>query len=303
MEERSGVKGKRPRKSISPRRRSKASVTMSAHESAANTVRTIELGLQVKSLPQRMVRVTNFQKVHSLRKVQQNDLVPFDSDTDNIAPNGTSTWFTSGRPGLSVTFTMSFVGGSNGHLHADGSSDPNIVGTTSPVTIVLPEGYPQNIPNIYKATNFCGLMQLNTTASDGETTVDFLNVSFDGLVAMQPHPSLKPYTHDSTHPQNNFGRQDLLDALRALGDAFGRAFPSSMLWVNDLSLPKGGTFCSHPKGHKWGGEVDISNNLMLPAERQWFKENAGRFFKWFVLHGDVPHWHCSIFPKSDESSC
>jgi hypothetical protein len=237
--------------------------------------------------------------------VKPNERVPLDNITVDVKPNGTGVLYASGPPGASVTIALSFVGGSNGHIHSDGSNDPNIVGKISPVSFTLPDGYPQNVPTTFTATNFCGLIQGCASFSDGTQQVNSFNVHFDGLIPLPSHPSLHPYTHDLTHPQNTFGVPKLVSALLALGDAYGKVFfgPAYVLWVNDMSLPKGGRFCTHPKGHKWGGEVDISYNLMTDSERQWFDQNADKFFAWHILHGDPLHWHCSINPKSKESSC
>ena len=130
---------------------------------------------------------------------------------------------------------------------------------------------------------------------------------FGGLGQLPPHPSLSPHTNDKTHPQNTNGTPNLIAALQALGDAYGKKFfgPGYTLWVNDMSLPNGGIFCSHPHGHKWGNEVDISYNLMTQPERDWFEANALQFFKWFEKHdmGTGFHYHCSVVPRHKDSEC
>ena len=222
------------------------------------------------------------------------------SETE-MRPNSTEDWFVSGQQGISAQLTLEFVGGSNGHNHSDGTSDPRVVGVISPNSVVLSGPYPQNVRVLHRVGNFCGRIRIRTNFSNGSTDVDHARVRFPGLVQLPAHPNIRSYTNDGTHPQNNFGRRDLVRATSNCATAFGQAFPGAVLFVNDMSLPWGGTFDiggSHTgphNGHKWGGEVDISYRLQNAKQRKWFRENAPTYFGRVLLHGNPLHWHCSIW--------
>ena len=219
--------------------------------------------------------------------------------TWGLRPNSTLVVYVNGPPGDSVSMLLDFEGGSNGHNHSGGTSDPRVVGACSPRQFTLGP-YPQNVAVTYRSTNFCGLVKLTTRGNSG-SDIDYFRVKFPGLASLPPHPNIRAYQNDTTHPQSHYGRQDLITAIHRCATAFGQEFPGDRLWINDMSLPWGGVFdiggthTAPHSGHKWGGEVDISYNLQTGAQRQWFRNNAGYYFTRVLLHGNPLHWHCSIF--------
>ncbi|MCE5272693.1 hypothetical protein LLH00_15540 [bacterium] len=85
------------------------------------------------------------------------------------------------------------------------------------------------------------------------------------------------------------------------------------LEVNDMSLINGGRFdCqlkdteeskkkpfqSPHKTHMFGEQVDINYTRQSNRQRDWFKENALKYFQFVGTHGKkgsiYEHWHCSI---------
>ena len=224
-------------------------------------------------------------------------------------PGGTLSFVTLGVEGSSFQHILEHVTGSGGHFHHSHSRDERIVGKVTPSSGRLIGRYPQNIPVLYQATNFCGTIKFTTKFTVGADYVNIIDVRFDGLQKLLPHPRLKVYTNDPKHPQNDYGRPELLSALSRLADAYSKVFPKGQLWVNDMSLPWGGIFdvkgtIADPdmghSGHKWGGEVDISDLHMTDQERTWFRVNVHTFFNSAILHGRPLHWHCGIWPTAHE---
>jgi penicillin-insensitive murein endopeptidase len=219
------------------------------------------------------------------------------TSTQHVKPNKTASWYISGPEGTRWNCKLTFLKNTGGHQHSGNTSDPKVVGKISPSSGVLGKNHTKVI---YKATNFCGRIQLTTKFGGKNVDVDYNDVRFEGLSRLKSHKNLMPYTNDKTHPDGHYGIKKLLAAMQKLGNAFGRKFKKKKLWVNDMSLPWGGVFDSRPtshKGHKWGGEVDISYLKQTKEEKEWFKKNAKKYFTRVTLHGNPKHWHCSIFKK------
>jgi hypothetical protein len=229
------------------------------------------------------------------------------SETKTMAPGGKVTWYAYGPAGKQFKFRLTRVPSSGGHLHDDGTEDPRAVGKAVPPEVTTTGS--GSIPVEYQSTLMCGHVHMEMVEvsypNDVKGTV-YNIVTFSGLVALPSHKALRPYTFDPGHPDAHWGTQDLVNRIMRLADAFASAFPNQVLWVNDMSLREGGLLDSVQgarlapphKGHKYGGEVDISYLKMTPAHRKWFRENVEKtsnFFRRVKLHGSPIHWHCSIW--------
>ncbi len=90
---------------------------------------------------------------------------------------------------------------------------------------------------------------------------------------------------------------------------FGEKFPGDYVWINDMSLPWGGSFKTKQNltgghnGHKTGDNADISfNNLKSKQQRVELDRIIQQVFanEHYQFHGGVGnrHWHVSIAANS-----
>jgi murein endopeptidase len=66
------------------------------------------------------------------------------------------------------------------------------------------------------------------------------------------------------HEDSRWATPTMVQGLVAIADAYAAAYPGSILWYNDMSLPKGGLFdlnsnwnTPHSE-HRLGGNTDVS---------------------------------------------
>jgi murein endopeptidase len=116
----------------------------------------------------------------------------------------------------------------------------------------------------HTASKFGGEERIEATVV-GVTGAADLDVRVAGLVAM---PAGANYDHLyralPPHEDSRWATPTMVQGLVAIADAYAAAYPGSILWYNDMSLPKGGLFdlnsnwnTPHSE-HRLGGNTDVS---------------------------------------------
>ena len=119
--------------------------------------------------------------------------------TVQVPPSGGVTWYTNGPPGAQVTISLERIPGSGGHNHGGASTDAAAVGTVSPSSFTLPNGYPQNVRSIFRASEVCGAIRCIWRSTSGnppvvENLIEVLiqgasgNISINKFAPQAPHP-------------------------------------------------------------------------------------------------------------------
>jgi hypothetical protein len=153
----------------------------------------------------------------------------------------------------------------------------------------------------------------------------YLSVRYKGLKKLEAgaEDNIKLVGDKTIHPDNHYGTQKLIDAIKAIAKAYGEAHdrgefndkngkkpPYKKLYVNDMSLKWGGRYdCAHKdngtvatqpfKGpheeHMFGEEVDIQTKEMNSKQEAWFDKNKEKSDYGFSRgYDEGNHFHCSV---------
>ncbi len=145
----------------------------------------------------------------------------------------------------------------------------------------------------------------------------YLWVLYPGLMPMDVEEGDNIVLDGKTdsHPDNHYGTQKLIDAIRKMAKAYGEAYdrgefnsknrnkPIRQLYINDMSLRFGGRFDHKQtlkpphKEHVFGEDADIQIKEMNAKQRAWFDRNAelnGFVRRDLEPKGSPNHFHCSV---------
>ena len=220
-------------------------------------------------------------------------IYPARSDV-NLQPNGTVTWYISGREGDRFSTHLTFEGG-GGHGHGNGSTNARATGTITPKSGTIVGTYPQNIPQTYRAGEVCGRVRDNSTVG-GQSYEETYHIAVGGLQALTASTGVVLVGSTATHGSNHWGTAGLCNAIRQLGAAFHAKF-NKPIYVNDMSLQTGGLFDISANFqpphqlHRDGRHVDMNWSSMTAAERTWFQAKAEEIGFHVEIHNNPTHWH------------
>ena len=213
-----------------------------------------------------------------------------------VPPGGSTAFRVSGQPGAQVTITLARVAGSGGHSHGGAATDPAAVGQASPTSFTLPQGYPQNVRVVYRASDVCGTNVLTARFNPGNPPT--IQASVEVLVAgLQPIPSsaaLKLKAPLAEHPSPYWATPGFIGKLVQLANKYFQE-RSKPITVTDASLQWGGRFdlrqnWAPPHAeHRDGNQADLRSHDMNPADKQAFLRIAAEVGIGVLEEGD--HWH------------
>ena len=185
---------------------------------------------------------------------------------------------------------------SGGHFHAGGP-----VGEVEPNEFTLGSNYPQNVPTVFTAPEFSGLIEERFTFTLGKTPVitNYTGVEIAGFIALDATTGIVLTGTTGTHPLNHYGTNNLVSSIQVLALAFHKKFNKN-LFVNDMSVQWGGLFDHRAtwrpphQTHREGRTVDINSTSMNPAEKNYFRQTAASLGFSVTLENNPPHWHLFI---------
>lgn len=216
-----------------------------------------------------------------------------------LEPGQTKLWYVNGRPGATVQMTFSRQAQSGGHKHAnDANGGP--AGSALPPSHLLGPTYPQNQVFTIAAPEAGGLADFYTRFSTGENLPGVLSVLVPNLTEFTGGVGITLVGATDKHAENHYGLPQLNAAIAALGQKFHTKFKKN-IFVNDMSLPKGGLFdisgawqVPHAT-HRDGRRVDINSTSMTKPQQDFFRTAAKEAgFRSVVLETSPPHWHLEI---------
>ena len=214
--------------------------------------------------------------------------------TELDLPGSSITWYTSGPPGATVTYSLIRVANSGGHNHGGGPT-----GSIAPTSITLGPNYPQNVPITYLAPDAAGSIEQHWQASNGQSGMDMVQIGIAGLVELTGGVGLTLTGSTSMHPRNHFGTPTLNSKIQQLATTFHSKFNKN-IFVNDASLEQGGlfdhkgTWAPPHSTHREGRTVDVNSTSMTAAERDFFRQTAVSLGFAVTLETTPPHWHLFI---------
>lgn len=223
----------------------------------------------------------------------------YTSETQDVYPGKTVTWYVFGPPGDTVKISLTREDKSGGHNHPnDSSNGPS--GRAVPKVFQLGANYPQNVPVTYTAPFVGGIVKIRSTFSSGGFDDDFNRIVVPDLVPFSGGIGIVLTGATSKHSDNHFGLSRLNSFLQKLGARFYQKF-NKEIFVNDMSLPNGGLFdisgSWRPphKTHQDGRRVDIHSQTMSEEEKTFFVEAAKNIgFRKVDLEDNPEHWHLEI---------
>ncbi len=212
----------------------------------------------------------------------------------------------------SVKIKMNWTGHDHGHSHHPASFDKLATGQFSGFTqksefwipgskLVNKDGLVDYRNITYTTKGMSGKVTVRVFFKNAEGNIIdqiplYLSVMHHGL------NKLKVGTEDNiwlvgdttTHPDNHYGTQELINAIKSVAKAYGEACDNGefdikgkrpegvykKLRVNDMSLQYGGRFdwkatlMSPHEEHMFGEEVDISSKNMNSKQEDWFMKNV-----------------------------
>ena len=209
-------------------------------------------------------------------------------------PNGSVVWYASGPVGVSVTERLERVANSGGHSHGGATSDPSVVGVSTPATYSFTTPYPQNIRIVHRVTMICGSIRSISQFSDGEVITCQTDVLVTNLIPITPSINLELKTPTSHHPSPYWGTRDFVTKLTKLANDFAAKTGKSIV-ITDASLQFGGRFDLdqnwRPPHHEHadGRQADIRSRDMSAQERTIFQQCATAARLTVLRESD--HWH------------
>ena len=119
------------------------------------------------------------------------------------------------------------------------------------------------------------------------------------MAIYQGGPEFDYHSNENSH----FGKPELISKLREVGRLFAERYPGKRIWINDMSLPLGGTFKTEQQltrghsRHKSGEDADISFKILDNKEQRLaLDEIIGNVFRTggHIFHGGPTGWHWHV---------
>ncbi|MGA1979943.1 MAG: hypothetical protein ABSG99_05195 [Sedimentisphaerales bacterium] len=218
-------------------------------------------------------------------------------ETVQVQPGGAITFYTNGPSGSQVTIALERVPGSGGHNHGGATTDAAAVGTISPNSFTLPNGYPQNVQSVFRAPTVCGAVRYIVRFSTNNPSVEnLIEILFQGFQAIPSSTNLRLKTPTTEHPSPYWATPDFINKLVQLANLYAKQ-TSKPLTVTDASLPWGGCFdldknwASPHHEHMNGRQADIRSSEMSPSEKQTFLQAATQAGLSASEESKPLHWH------------
>jgi hypothetical protein len=213
-----------------------------------------------------------------------------------VPPSGGVTWYTNGPPGAQVTISLERIPGSGGHNHGGATTDAAAVGTVSPSSFTLPNGYPQNIRSVFRATDVCGAIRCVSrfTSSNPPVVENRIEVLIQGLQSIPSSTNLRLKPPTAEHPSPYWAAPDFINKLVQCANSYAQK-TGKPLTVTDASLPWGGRFDLNqnwaPPHHEHmdGRQADLRSNDMSPTDKEAFLQAAAQ--AGLSVLDESNHWH------------